>query len=175
MNMMILKWRGSVGDLATDICDAIGRENVKELRVELERMLNHEPQKFPTEEVEFGKTTRYNSDESGVEAIDVIENLPFNVGTALKYIWRREHKGGAQDLRKAAFYLRRESERLAESRTVEESMKQTSIVLECSKDELLKYALLVAETSMSEPVRLLDIANKLAALADVQESPEAAG
>lgn len=50
-----------------------------------------------------------------LEAIDVIEdfNLSFNLGNAIKYILRCEHKENkAQDLRKAIWYLQRECELL---------------------------------------------------------------
>jgi hypothetical protein len=48
---------------------------------------------------------------SGVECIDVIEqlNLGFNLGNALKYIWRCDAKGKrVQDLGKACWYIQRE-------------------------------------------------------------------
>ena len=55
----------------------------------------------------------YNASPSGVEAIDVIEHLSFNVGNAMKYLWRAEHKGAnLDDLRKAAWYVQREILRL---------------------------------------------------------------
>ena len=49
------------------------------------------------------------------EAIDVIEdwNLNFNLGNAVKYISRAEHKDNiVQDLKKAMWYLDREIQRL---------------------------------------------------------------
>lgn len=50
---------------------------------------------------------------SGVEAIDICEELSFNVGNALKYMMRHGKKRGEEneDLKKAAWYLRREVER----------------------------------------------------------------
>ena len=55
----------------------------------------------------------YNSHPSGVECIDITEHMTFNLGNAVKYIWRADHKGDAtEDLRKAAWYLEREMERL---------------------------------------------------------------
>jgi len=48
----------------------------------------------------------YNSD--SIECIEVVEVFGFNVGNALKYVWRRLHKNGPQqDLEKAIWYLRR--------------------------------------------------------------------
>ncbi len=54
----------------------------------------------------------YTSHPSGVECIDVVEHLPFNVGNAIKYLWRAGLKGDAiEDLRKAAWYVDREIKR----------------------------------------------------------------
>jgi hypothetical protein len=50
----------------------------------------------------------YNSHPSGVECIDVVEHMPFNVGNAIKYLWRADHKNGIEDLQKAAWYVNRE-------------------------------------------------------------------
>lgn len=50
------------------------------------------------------------------EVIDVIEDwgLGFNLGNAVKYIARADHKGNAlEDLKKAAWYLQREIEKSA--------------------------------------------------------------
>lgn len=57
--------------------------------------------------------SHYNKNESGIECIDVVEHLPFNVGNAIKYLWRSEHKNGVEDLRKAIWYIDREILRLA--------------------------------------------------------------
>lgn len=57
----------------------------------------------------------YNSHPSGVECIDIVEWLPFNVGNAIKYLWRAGLKDGAptiEDHRKALWYLNREVDRL---------------------------------------------------------------
>jgi rubredoxin len=55
----------------------------------------------------------YNSNKSGVEAIDVVEWMSFSVGNAVKYCWRAGLKGDAiEDLRKAIWYLNREVDRL---------------------------------------------------------------
>lgn len=37
----------------------------------------------------------YNSHPSGIECIDVVENMGFNVGNAVKYLWRADLKGNA--------------------------------------------------------------------------------
>lgn len=56
----------------------------------------------------------YNANPSGVECITVVEHMPFNVGNAVKYLWRAGEKPGVdavEDLRKAAWYVAREIER----------------------------------------------------------------
>jgi hypothetical protein len=54
----------------------------------------------------------YTSHPSGVECITVTEHMGFNLGNAVKYIWRADLKADAlEDLRKAAWYLNREIER----------------------------------------------------------------
>ena len=54
----------------------------------------------------------YNQHPTGVECIDIIEHLTFNVGNAIKYLWRVGLKGERLgDLEKAAWYVQREIER----------------------------------------------------------------
>lgn len=54
----------------------------------------------------------YNSHPSGIEAIDVVEHMSFNLGNAIKYLWRADLKGNAiEDLEKARWYINREIER----------------------------------------------------------------
>lgn len=49
---------------------------------------------------------------AGIECIDVVEHMPFNLANAVKYIWRCEHKENKiEDLRKAIWYLNREISR----------------------------------------------------------------
>jgi hypothetical protein len=54
---------------------------------------------------------------SHIECIDVVEKLNFNLGNAIKYLWRLGSKGGVEgmirDLQKAAWYCRREATRIA--------------------------------------------------------------
>lgn len=54
----------------------------------------------------------YTSHPSGIECIQVTEHMSFNLGNAVKYLWRADLKGDAvQDLRKAAWYITREIDR----------------------------------------------------------------
>lgn len=56
----------------------------------------------------------YTSHPSGVECIVVVEHFGFNVGNAIKYLWRAGLKADVEeDLRKAAWYVNREIERRA--------------------------------------------------------------
>jgi hypothetical protein len=56
----------------------------------------------------------YNSHPSGVECITVTEHMNFNLGNAVKYIWRAGLKSEAAvvDLEKAHWYVEREILRL---------------------------------------------------------------
>lgn len=54
----------------------------------------------------------YNEHPTGIECIDVTEWMSFNLGNAVKYIWRADLKGNAdQDIEKAIWFLKRELER----------------------------------------------------------------
>lgn len=51
----------------------------------------------------------YTSHPSGIECIQVTEHMGFNLGNAVKYIWRADLKHDAiEDLRKAKWYIERE-------------------------------------------------------------------
>lgn len=59
----------------------------------------------------------YTAHPSGVECIAITEHMGFNLGNAIKYLWRADEKGAPlDDLRKARWYVDREiarRERLA--------------------------------------------------------------
>jgi hypothetical protein len=51
----------------------------------------------------------YTSHPSGVECIQITEHMGFNLGNAMKYVWRADEKGNdVEDLRKAVWYINRE-------------------------------------------------------------------
>lgn len=83
--------RGQLDDEPTPISDAVMHADV----------VNH--------------PSHYTSHPSGIECIQVTEHASFNVGNAVKYLWRSEwgEKGTdpVEDLRKAAWYLQREIDR----------------------------------------------------------------
>jgi hypothetical protein len=62
-------------------------------------MINHPP--------------HYKAHPSGIECIQITEHMNFNLGNAVKYLWRCEEKGNPiQDLEKAKWYIQREIDRL---------------------------------------------------------------
>lgn len=66
----------------------------------------------PHEQVDHPR--HYNQHPSGIEAIEIIEHLPFNLGNAVKYIWRAGLKASSKplrDLQSAQWYVQREIER----------------------------------------------------------------
>ena len=40
-----------------------------------------------------------------IECIDVTRHMPFNIGNAMKYLWRYRDKNGIEDLKKAMWYI----------------------------------------------------------------------
>ena len=51
----------------------------------------------------------YTAHPSGIECIQITEHMGFNLGNAVKYIWRADLKHDAiEDLRKAKWYIDRE-------------------------------------------------------------------
>lgn len=51
----------------------------------------------------------YNKHPSGVECIQIVQHMGFNLGNAMKYIWRSDLKEDAiQDMEKAIFYIKQE-------------------------------------------------------------------
>lgn len=48
----------------------------------------------------------YTKHLSGVECIEITRHMGFNLGNAIKYIWRADLKGNSlEDLKKAIFYI----------------------------------------------------------------------
>ena len=80
---------------------------------------------------EVNHPSHYNSHPSGVECITITEHMTFNVGNAIKYLWRaglkmpqpmkdaaatemalRAKEKHLEDLRKAGWYIAREIQRI---------------------------------------------------------------
>lgn len=57
----------------------------------------------------------YNKHPSGVECIEIVRHCNFNIGNAIKYLFRcglKDDNPQIQDLRKAIFYIQDEINRL---------------------------------------------------------------
>ena len=55
----------------------------------------------------------YTDHPSGIECIQITEHMNFNLGNAIKYVWRAGLKGKRlEDLKKAVWYINREIARL---------------------------------------------------------------
>lgn len=66
----------------------------------------------PSDSVNHPK--HYNSHASGIECIQVVRHMNFNLGNVIKYIWRADEKEvPMQDLLKALWYLEDEIKRRA--------------------------------------------------------------
>ena len=54
----------------------------------------------------------YTNHPSGIECIQITEHMLFNIGNAIKYLWRCDLKGKPlEDLKKARYYVDREIKR----------------------------------------------------------------
>ena len=59
----------------------------------------------------------YTQHPSGVECIQITEHMGFNLGNAIKYIWRADLKADAiEDLEKARWYIDRELQKRGKHR-----------------------------------------------------------
>lgn len=90
-----------------------------------ERLLNHKHQECEVSSAEqsdlspahdpVNYPSHYTSHPSGVEAIEITRHMGFNLGNAMKYLWRNGLKDGqpaVQDLEKAVWYIQDEIKRL---------------------------------------------------------------
>lgn len=64
---------------------------------------NHDPVNHPKHYQSNGAICPKCSAE--IECIDVTRHMNFNLGNAVKYLWRWQEKGGLEDLKKARWYL----------------------------------------------------------------------
>jgi hypothetical protein len=70
---------------------------------------------FKDEPYDFINPAHYKSHPSGIECKDVVQWMSFNIGTAIKHLWRIGLKPGTsdiQELEKARTYLQFEIDRL---------------------------------------------------------------
>lgn len=60
----------------------------------------------------INRPPHYNQHPEGIECIQVTEWMPFNLGNAVKYLWRAGYKGATdEDLSKAIWFIERERKR----------------------------------------------------------------
>lgn len=67
----------------------------------------------PNEKVDHPR--HYNQHPSGIETIELIEHLPYNLGAAVKYVWRcglKKSDTPLRDLESAKWYVNRENWRV---------------------------------------------------------------
>jgi hypothetical protein len=75
--------------------------------------------------------SHYTAHPSGIECIQITEHMGFNLGNAIKYVWRADLKGNSlEDLRKAIWYIDREIQKR------EASIRERN--LEAIKDEIAR-------------------------------------
>ena len=101
----MVRWEAGEGRYWHDTCyqTATGNKDTTVTSDDSPDLVNHPP--------------HYRAHPSGVECIDIVEHMGFNLGNAIKYIWRADEKGDAnQDLEKADWYIRREIERRKKER-----------------------------------------------------------
>lgn len=69
-------------------------------------MTKHDPVNHPS---------HYTSDPSGIECIEITRHRNFNIGNAIKYLWRsgiKDESTQIEDLQKAIWYINDEIKRL---------------------------------------------------------------
>ena len=65
--------------------------------------MSHDPVNHPK---------HYTAHPSGIECIEITRHMGFNLGNAMKYIWRADLKNNAvEDLEKAIWYIKDEIEK----------------------------------------------------------------
>jgi hypothetical protein len=82
---------------ACSVCCGLGATNIAEKNSAAERK----------EKDEVNHPQHYTSHPSGVECIEITRHMNFNLGNAVKYIWRADlkHDNTIEDLEKARWYI----------------------------------------------------------------------
>lgn len=102
----------------------------------------------------------YTSDPSGIECIDITRHRNFNVGNAIKYLWRAGLKIDAdkssinkqiEDLEKAVWYIVDEIHRLGGRCTVKTDSINTCLPIDNESiiDTVLNYQMKVADKDVT--------------------------
>ena len=108
----------------------------------------------------------YTSDPSGIECIDVTRHRNFNIGNAIKYLWRaglKEDKDRkiidkqVEDLNKAVWYLVDEIHRLGGRGTVKTDSINTCLPID--NESIIDAALNYHEKINGQDVSILGLSN----------------
>jgi len=73
----------------------------------------------PADNDPVNRPSHYTSDPSGVECIQITRHRTFNIGNAIKYLWRaglKDNNSDVQDLKKAIWYIEDEIKRIQEAK-----------------------------------------------------------
>jgi len=90
----------------------IRQEAAKPLSEAIKEWVDSDQNEWATDNIY--KPKHYTEHPSGIECIQVTEHMGFNLGNAIKYIWRCDLKKDAiEDLKKAKWYIDREINRRA--------------------------------------------------------------
>jgi len=100
--------------------------------------------------------SHYKSHPSGVECITVTRHFNFNIGNAIKYLWRqglKDSNPSIQDLEKAKWYLTDEIARL----TLEEDRKSSIVtVRDCCVNEGVPHEDIYSMSSVGDLADYID-------------------
>lgn len=108
----------------------------------------------------------YTSDPSGIECIDITRHRNFNIGNAIKYLWRaglKEYKDRnlidkqVEDLNKAVWYLVDEIHRLGGRCTVKTDSINTCLPID--NESIIDAALNYHENINGQDVSILGLSN----------------
>lgn len=105
----VFEWRHSISELAglNEIIKYRVVDSTAGEKMAPKFVTTYEPTKPQADMVNH--PPHYTSHPSGIECIEVTQHMGFNLGNALKYIWRCDLKKDAiEDLEKALWYIRQE-------------------------------------------------------------------
>lgn len=104
----------------------------------------------------------YKTHPSGIECIEVTRHCPFDMGNAIKYIWRFTDKAGIEDLRKARWYLA-DILKTGQSSYPPHKARQLLREVVAADDQVRRPALLalIADGQLSAVIDIIDMANRV--------------
>ena len=135
-------------------------------------LCNREDGMFPKKQSAVNHPSHYNS--GNIETIDAIEDWGFgqgfNLGNAIKYISRANHKNACiEDLEKARWYIDREISRLKKTPTVKQEESDTTTNTPVEVDD---NSPTIGLSDIDDDMRLADVLPKKDALEDNFKLPE---